>query len=154
MVSEIAAGLGALKSAYDLAKGMIDLKNATDINKVIYDIQKQLLEAQSQYSALMSRNKELEDESMQMKNWEADKQRYQLKELPPGIFVCVTKVGMEGSEPTHHICANCYNKNIKSLLHNLGSGNGLTRWKCYECGFDENSGIFIEPTQYQDEWPR
>lgn len=140
MVAEFGVGLSAIKTALDIAKGMLDMKNEAEINSAVIDIQRQLLEANAAYSALTSRIRELEEESMRMKNWEGEKQRYQLTELPPGIFAYVIKPGMEGAEPVHHICANCYNKNVKSLLHNLGSSNGLTRWKCHECGFDEQSG--------------
>lgn len=148
MVAELGIGLNAIKSALDIAKGMFDMKNEAEINSAVIAIQRQLLEANSAYSALTSRIRELEEESVRMKNWEAEKQRYELKQLPPGILVYTTKQGMEGAEPTHNICANCYNKNVKSLLHNLGSGNGLTKWKCYGCGFEEHSGTFTQPEYY------
>ncbi|WP_079212937.1 hypothetical protein [Brucella pituitosa] len=140
MVSEVPAGLGALKAAYDLAKGAVGLNTASEINAAVINIQTKLLDAQSDYSALMRKNGELEKEIMSLKSWEAEKERYSLQELPPGIFMFALKEDMRGSEPAHNLCANCYYHGVKSILHVTNSSGGIKHWKCYCCGFEADTG--------------
>lgn len=145
MAGEIFAGFSAFKTMLDMAKALKDLDTATARNSAVIELQEKILAAQTEYAALTERVSYLEEEVARFENWEAEKQRYQLEELPPGIFVYALKKGMERGEPPHKICANCYQKGLKSLLHNLGQNNGLTHWKCHGCGFDERTGRFIAP---------
>lgn len=146
MVGELITGLGAVKTAFDIAKTIKDIDNTAARNAAVIDLQNEILTAQAAQAALISQIGELKKEMARFETWETEKQRYELEELPPGIFAYRLKSGMENGEPAHKICANCYNKNVKSLLHKLGSANGRTQWRCHSCGFDEHSGHFIKPT--------
>lgn len=146
MVGELITGLGAVKTAFDIAKTIKDMDNTTVRNAAVIDLQNEILTAQAAQAALISQIGELKKELGRFETWETEKQRYILEELPPGIFAYRLKPGMENGEPAHKICANCYNKNVKSLLHNLGTSNGLTNWRCHSCGFDERSGHFVRPS--------
>lgn len=152
MIGEIGAGLGSLKAAADILKGLNAAHTQAAINEVKISLQGHIFEAREALSAAqeaqataLGRVRELEMEIVQLKDWEAEKQRYQLEKLPPGILIRRLKPGMENGEPPHEICANCYNKDVKSLLHVTGQGNGRTHWKCHSCGFDERSGTFNAP---------
>ena len=133
MLGEIVAGLESLKAATDLVKSMNAVATQATINEVkltlqqhIFDAREALSAAQEAQTATLKRIGELEQEIASFKNWEAEKQRYQLETLPPGIHVYGLKRGMEQGEPPHKICATCYNQGFKSLLHIVGQGNGLT----------------------------
>ncbi|WET75505.1 hypothetical protein [Rhizobium croatiense] len=145
MIAETIAGLGAVKTAFEIAKTVKDMDNSVDRNLAVINLQNEILSAQAAQAALVNRIGDLEKDLARFETWESEKKRYELEQLPPGIFAYRVKAGMENGEPPHKICANCYNKNNKSLLHNLGSGNGLTQWKCYSCGFAEHSGHFNPP---------
>ncbi|WP_273792129.1 hypothetical protein [Brucella anthropi] len=133
--------IGALlKSAIDGTKKLIETANSVKINNAVIEIQNKLLMAQSEVFSLVSRVSELEAEAMRMKNWEAEKERYDLQELPPGVFIYALKESVRGSEPAHNICANCYNKGVKSILHVTNSSGGIKHWKCYCCGFEADTG--------------
>lgn len=153
MVAEVFAGIGAFKTMFDMAQGLKEINDAAIRNSAVIALQEKILAAQVAQQALIARESELEAEVARLKEWEGEKKRYQLQKLPPGILMYRLKPGMEHGEPTHEICANCYNKGIKSLLHNLGEGNGLTEWKCHACGFHEHTGKFIDPNPpYRNEY--
>ena len=145
MVSEALTGLGIFKSLLDMAKGLKDINDATVRNTAIIELQEKILAAREQQSVLAERVRDLEKEVARFENWETEKLRYQLEELPPGILVYTLKEGMENGEPPHKICGTCYQKGIKSLLHHGDQNNGLTLWKCYECGFKERTGHSVAP---------
>jgi hypothetical protein len=85
MVGEAFAGLSALKTAFDLAKGLKDINDAALRNAAVIELQEKILSAQQTQSALAEQVGELEKEVARLKDWEAEKKRYQLTELGPGI---------------------------------------------------------------------
>ena len=148
-VNAIVAAISGLKTATEIAKGIMDIKSVSevqgkviDLQSVILSAQSSALTAQSEQFSLQDKIRELEAEITKLSIWENERGRYQLEELPPGILVYKLKAGMENGEPRHRICATCYNKGIKSLLHIIGEGNGLTSWKCYGCGFNPEVRTF------------
>ena len=138
MVGETFAGLSALKTAFDIAKGLKDIDDATRRNAAVIELQKELLTAQATQSDLTERIRELEEKVRSFETWEAEKQRYKLEKFGAG-FAYVLKPEMQGTEPPHQICANCYARGKKSFLAQipqstarsaLGMGIG---YRCTEC---------------------
>lgn len=70
--------------------------------------QESILSAQAAQATLIEMVRELETKMARMEAWDADKQRYELKDLRRGFFVYIPKEGMENGEPPHAICTNCY----------------------------------------------
>jgi hypothetical protein len=145
MASELIAGISLFKSMLNMAKGLKDMNDAAVRNGAVIELQEKILSAREQQAALLERISDLEKEVAHLEAWESEKERYQLEQLPPGILIYSLKPGMENGEPSHKICADCYNQGVKSYLHVLGEGNGLTRRKCNRCGFDLHTGHFIQP---------
>lgn len=87
MASEFIAGLGLFKTMFDMAKGLKDINDAAIRNGAIVELLEKITSAQMQQSALLERIGELEKEIARFEAWEAEKQRYELKSLPPGVFV-------------------------------------------------------------------
>jgi Zn finger protein HypA/HybF involved in hydrogenase expression len=122
-------GLSSLKAASDIVKGLNAVNTITLINEVkislqshILDAQQALLAAQEAQSALTKHIDKLEQEIVQLKGWEREKQRYELKELHAGSLAYALKISMCDGEPPHFICTNCYQKGRKSILQ------GFTDW--------------------------
>jgi hypothetical protein len=142
-VSAIAGTVSALKGATDIAKAMIGLHDAQAVQAKVIELNGKILEAQSgalvandERTALVQRVGELEKEVARLKAWEAEKERYELKELYRGLFAYILKEGKEAGEPPHALCANCYQRGIKSFLQ--GSGHPIVHqhfWSCQVCGF-------------------
>src|SRR5579863_9111223 len=79
MVAEVYAGLSAIKTAFDMAKGLKDIHDATLRNAAVIELQEKILSAQSEQATLVVRVRELEQEVDNLKSWNADKDRYQLE---------------------------------------------------------------------------
>lgn len=127
MLGEISAGLSSLKAASDIIKGLNAANTLTAINEVKIGLQERVMEArealtaaQEAQSTSLQRIRDLEQEIVQLKDWEAEKQRYQLNAIDRGAFAYMLKPGMENGEPPHWLCANCFGKRHKSFLQFKG----------------------------------
>ena len=140
-VSAIAGAISALKGATDVTQAMIGLRDAQAMQTKIIELNSKILEAQSrtfaandERAALIEHISKLEEEVVRLKAWDAEKQRYQLTEVGPGVVAFQLKEGMQLGEPPHLICANCCAKGTKSYLQRHLSGPVLKRLKCNTCG--------------------
>jgi formylmethanofuran dehydrogenase subunit E len=119
----------------DMAKGLKDIHDANVRNRAIIELQQQILDAQAEQSSLLERLRTRENELAEIRAWQAERQRYRLEELPPGVFVYTLKPEMAAAEPMHHICKTCYERDHKSILDKMGEpSNGVYHLKCRECG--------------------
>jgi hypothetical protein len=132
MVGEIAAALTSLKAAGDIAKAMMDLRDASAFQGKAIELQRQILSAQESALAanaaqttLVDRIRDLEQEIVHLKDWEGEKQRYHLQAIDRGAFAYLLKPGMEEGEPPHWLCANCFNRRQKSFLQFQGQDRKL-----------------------------
>jgi Zn finger protein HypA/HybF involved in hydrogenase expression len=136
MAGEVLAGLSAVKAAFDLAKGLKDINDATTRNAAVIELQEQILTAQAAQSSLIERIRELEKEVTRLEAWETEKQRYTLTEVGTGAFALVVRPSMQGTEPTHCICADCYERSEKSILQMVGNAYGSVTLRCPRCKTD------------------
>ncbi|MGB7101120.1 MAG: hypothetical protein WBD95_20435, partial [Xanthobacteraceae bacterium] len=118
MVGEVFAGLGALKTAFDIAKGLKDIDDAARRNAAVIELQEKILAAREEQSALLDRVGELEEKVASFETWEAEKQRYDLKQLvrDAPTFAYALKGDAQPPETFHCICATCYQNRVKSIL--------------------------------------
>jgi hypothetical protein len=148
VVAEIVTGLGVFKSMMDVAKGLKDINDATVRNSVVIDLQEKILSAQAQQMTLLERVSQLERQIADSQAWASEKARYQLQELPPGVFVFVLKSDMANGEPEHRLCATCFNNGKKSILQSFGQDQGLETILCPICKTDLTVGHFVPSTQF------
>ncbi|MGO4682987.1 hypothetical protein AB4Z24_05515 [Hyphomicrobium sp. 2TAF46] len=141
MISEISAVMGTLNGAKDLLQSIIGLRDSAavqakvvEFNNLIMDAQQRVFAAQEERTALIQKVGELEKKIASLEHWETEKQRYELKKVGFGdrIVVYSLKPGMEGGEPPHSICANCYQKGEKSPLQEEERGGGVYLY-CPHC---------------------
>ena len=140
-ISALTSALMSLKTAKDIAESMIGLRDAQAFQTKLLEFQSKLIDANNavfaahdERAALLERICKLEEEMTRLKAWDAEKQRYQLTEIGPGVFTYVLKDSMAQGEPPHRICANCYAKGAKSFFQRHLSGSALERLKCNTCG--------------------
>ena len=79
MVGEAFARLSALKTAFDLAKGLKDIDDTARRNTAVIELQEKLLIAQSAQAELLERIRTLEEKVANFETWDTEKQRYELK---------------------------------------------------------------------------
>jgi hypothetical protein len=125
MVDMTAIGVVAtsLNTAINIAKAMVDVRDAAAFQGKVFELQRAILEAQqsvfaanAERSALIEEIREAKAQIARLEAWEAEKQRYELKALAPGVFAYHVKEGMAGGEPVHDLCAACYQHGKKSIL--------------------------------------
>ena len=147
MIAETAMGLGALKTALDLVKGLQAASTKAEINDVkialqerIWEAREALAAAQDTQASSLARIRDLEQKVVSFEDWEREKQRYQLKAVDSGAFAYMHKPGMEDGEPPHWLCTDCFGRRQKSILqtrgqiHAVGGGRGShASWVCNAC---------------------
>lgn len=140
MIDAISGALSAVTSIRALSKELSQAKTETeiaaktrDLNERLGDALDQLIAAQTEHLALLGEKADLEAEILKLHDWAHEKQRYQLHQTPAGSFVYRLKPGMEGGEPPHDLCANCYQQGIKSILQACEDG-WYKALKCHRCG--------------------
>jgi hypothetical protein len=134
MAVDVISSLGAFKTMLDLAKGLKDSNDATIRNAAVIELQGKILAAQAEQSELIERNRELEKELARLKGWDAEKQRYELVQIAPGVVAYAQNASVCDREPFHYLCANCYSAGKKSFLQQPGFGPDTVRYKCNTCG--------------------
>jgi hypothetical protein len=152
MAAEIFAGLGAIKSAFDLAKGLQNIHDAAVRDTVVIELQREILAAQSEQAALIERIHKLEAKVASFEKWEAEKDRYQLKDFGGNTFAYELKADKAASEPIHRICPNCYETQRRHILQFKGQ-NAFSQdhYHCPGCDkkFEFGRKIPPDPAQYQ-----
>ncbi len=81
MVGEIFAGLGAIKTAFDMAQGLQKIHDTVARDRAVIELQKEILTAQSTQAALVEAVGALKGRVAQLEAWDADKQRYTLTDF-------------------------------------------------------------------------
>jgi hypothetical protein len=133
MVAEVFAGISSLKAAFDIAKGLKDIDDATRRNGAIIELQEKILSAQSAQSELIEAIAALKNRVAELEAWETEGQRYELCEISDGTFAYVVKEAMQGVEPKHALCPACYQKRQKSILQSMISANYGGQATCPAC---------------------
>ena len=138
MVAEVFAGLSALKSAFDIAKGLKDIDDATRRNSAVIELQETILSAQAAQSELVESVRALKAEVASFETWDAEKERYELQPLgSQAIFAYSLKAGMGATEPPHSICPDCYQQRRKSILQQATRFPGRCDVRlCQRCGWE------------------
>lgn len=124
-VADFAAAIGSLKAAFEIAKTLVDARDAAVFRSKIGEFQREILAAQSsaisaqQAQATMLENvRQLKEEVAELKAWDAEKQKYKLTKLSPhaDVFGYTLKEQSDPLEPQHSLCATCFQDHIKSVL--------------------------------------
>lgn len=151
-ISAIGSALASLKAAKDIAEAMIGLRDAAAFQQKQIEFQSKIIDAnnaafaaQEERSTMLDRIRELEAKVAKFEAWEAEKQRYKLHELPPGVFVYVLKPEMAAGEPPHRLCAACLNSGKKAILQSHGTSEGIEGIHCDVCKGHWNVGHY-QPT--------
>ncbi|CDM42398.1 hypothetical protein [Ectopseudomonas oleovorans] len=140
MMDAISGALTAVSSLMTLSKDISNAKTDHEIavktgelNERLGGALQQLITAQTGYLALLNEKGELEAELLKIKDWAHEKQRYQLHKTEAGGLLYRIKPEMQGAEPEHEICANCYENGIKSLLQSAPDANWHLMLACHRC---------------------
>jgi hypothetical protein len=139
-ISAIAGLTASLRAAVEIMKAMNDISDANLIPAKIFELTREIMSAQacalavqSEQFDLLQSKRDLEEEIVRLKAWRTEKYRYELKNVGPGAVAYVVKSNMQGSEPAHWICANCFQSGKKRFLNESHSDLNFVYHKCQEC---------------------
>jgi hypothetical protein len=136
-VAEAFAALSSFKSMLDMAKGLKDISDAATRNAVAIEIQEKILSAQAAQMGLVERVSELEKEVAGFETWDAEKQRYELKNVGYTAFAYMLKPAERGVCPPHWVCAHCYEqRHIQIIQFIMAPQNQGQRCRCPSCKND------------------
>jgi hypothetical protein len=134
MVAEIYAGLGAFKAAFDIAKGLKDIHDATLRNAAVIELQEKILAAQQSQATLIERIGDLEKQVADFEAWNAEKERYELKTIGVAAFAYMLKPEARRGEPPHFVCTNCYNqRRISVIQYGVPKPGAWAEFSCPAC---------------------
>ena len=158
-VGSIAAAIGGLKNAAEIAKGFLDLKEIASVQGKVIELQGVILAAQSSALAaqsdqlsLLEEIRGLKTKMAQLEAWGAQKKRYALKDFGGGTFAYSLKTDEANGEPPHSICPACYENGHRSVLQ----GHGRNAFKqemmeCPSCKAKYNFGVRQQATMRRAE---
>lgn len=140
MLAEFLTGLSAAKNGLEVIKTIQEIKDESQIQQKIMELNSAILALQSSLyavnTALLSeqaQRTELESELKNLKNAQRQFENYVLHKLPTGAFVYRFQPQISDTTPIHDICTNCYANGIKSILQ-MVKPNRLTEFlECPEC---------------------
>lgn len=144
MIAEITTALQGTKIISDLIEKYRKSKtprdesvNLDEISTALYEQKIKLTAAmdvaiatKEKQVALVQEVADLKEENKKLKDWSAEKERYALTMLIPGVPVRRVKPGLENGEAPHYLCANCFDRGEKSYLR-FHSRSGT--YVCHPC---------------------
>jgi hypothetical protein len=141
MMDWVAAAFTSAKTAGDIAKSLVTLRDeglirsrVMDLTGSLMDLQQQMMAGQLEQMALIKKIAELEDALNSMKAKQSVLDRYELRGVGPAKVVYALKAEFEATEPAHLCCTNCYDKGHRSVLKAMKqSGSTSMKFSCPDC---------------------
>lgn len=134
MVGDLIAGVGALKTAYDIAKGLKDIDDKVTLNAAVIDLQERILSAQQATFEAAEEMRTLRSKLDHYENWDAVSARYVLKDFGGDTFAYELREDAGTGEPKHLACPNCFEQRRRSILQYDDRYIGRRRFNCMGCG--------------------
>jgi|HubBroStandDraft_2_1064218.scaffolds.fasta_scaffold53009_2 hypothetical protein len=138
--TEITTAITSIKGAVDILKSLVGLRDGeairsktAELYSVVLDSYEKAIAAREAQTAMIDRVRELEEEMNRLKEWDGEKDRYELKTPWTGATVYALKPDKRNDEPPHWLCAQCYQHGRKSLLQVSYAGRPYYHWKCPGC---------------------
>ena len=149
---------GLLNTVGDAAKTLLSLRKSEPIKSELSEIVAVVgmatmaaATAQTDYLAAGRRIRELEEENLRMKAWDAEAEQYQLQEVDIGAFALVYQPAVDNPQPVHWLCTNCAEAKRKSILQSFGKDRGAASYRIYGCICGQRIRVnqrIVEPSRY------
>jgi cell division protein FtsB len=126
MLAKAALGLVSATGEAQRATQLVEFQNAVIKANAL------ILTEQQENATLLREKRDLEDQLKKAKDWDLQKGRYQLRPVRPGIVLYALKQSQSAAEPPHYLCARCYERSERSILHQSPALRGQDGWH-YAC---------------------
>ncbi len=122
-ITAISGVVGALNGAVSISKAILGLRDEVliqakviELNGEILSAQQRAFDANTEHLALLTGVSDLEKQVADMETWNAEKAKYELRQVSSfGSYAYTLKIA-DGPEPRHYLCATCYDRGKKSVL--------------------------------------
>ena len=126
--------MNLLKAAHHLSNYNEIVAAVSEVNTKLLQANDVALHSQEKQSVLAAKVNDLEKEITCLKDWERERERYELRQVARGVFVRVEK-GVTGNwQSAYKFCATCFEQNSKAPLQQekiqVGRRLSLT---CHRC---------------------
>jgi len=152
MANIIDAITSPLKAASDAAEKMLQIKGILDHGDEIRKLHDHVVTglkaariAQVEQTAMQNEIDGLKRKVADLEARDAKMERYELKRLPPGVFVMALKPDVQPPEPFHYACEKCYQDGKIYRLNSFGVVRGQERFHCNSCGSTIVTGDYVPP---------
>lgn len=141
MIDWVAAAFTSAKTAGDIAKSLITLRDedmvrgrVMDLTGTLMELQQQMMQGQLEQMALIKKVAELEENLHKVSSKQNVLNRYELLGVGPAKVVYALKKEFQETEPAHLCCTNCYDKGHRSVLKAVRqSGSTSMKFSCPDC---------------------
>jgi hypothetical protein len=152
MVSWLDTITAPLKTARDMTTQFVEVRDAIKFGEIKSKLQAEIMAAYDAAMDMREREATLIDENATLKRSVADLEarnaqldRYELKQLPPGVFVRALKPNVQPVEPQHYACDKCYRDGEISPLNSILIHNGIATLLCSRCNTAMKTGYYTPP---------
>jgi hypothetical protein len=122
------AVITSVKTAMDITRAMISVRDTAKIQTMQADLQRTLLEA-LEYAVTAK--------SGQLDLISRAEGEYKLEEIPTGAFAYVSQPTGDSGATEVWLCPNCFESKQRAVLQYAGrskGGHGEDEWRCRPCG--------------------
>jgi hypothetical protein len=140
MFSDITTALTSIKVASDLTTLVLNTKvnnavtqKAIELQSAIISLQSAIMSIQTENQKLLAENDSLKQQLVNIEDWNAEAQKYNLTDIGGGVFVHAIKPGQTESGPSHWLCTHCYHNRKKSLLQRGEMTHRGWKYYCPNC---------------------
>lgn len=148
-IGSMAALVGSLRTAGEITKAMVDLRDAAAVQNKVIELQGIILTAQSSalatqsnQLALLEQIRALEEKLAGIEGWSEEQEKYKLTDYGGGTFAYELDQPAFYGEPPHRICPQCYAEAKKSVLQFCWvTTSGQDHYECHSCKAEFNFGF-------------
>jgi hypothetical protein len=147
MASWIETITAPFKTARDMTTQFVEVRDAIKFGEIKTKLQAEIMAAYDAAMDMREREATLVDENATLKRRVAELEardvhldRYELKQLPPGVFVYALKVNVQPVEAPHYACEKCYGDGKISRLNSILVFNGIETLSCSRCNSQVKTG--------------
>lgn len=137
MIEYLPQAIVSLNAASSIAKSMLELRDFSQINSKVIELQGEIISAQDkvlssqkEQNLLLEKIQELETECTHLKDWNVEKGLYELKEVASGVFAYIEKNYKGPLQSANKLCVNCFDQRTKSILQHESLANLLMCPRC------------------------
>ena len=132
-ITGLATGVSTLVNLIKDLRGTEPNPTFDQMTEQVIGLQSLILSVQSEAFALQTENAELRAQLAKIRDWTAEKDKYEMKAIQGRAYVYALKPDMEGKEPPHWLCSACFEANRKSLYSFETYFRRDAVWKCSHC---------------------